>query len=43
MRFTIKLKLGLSFGLIILLLTCAAGYAVMAPLVDAGIQKALGR
>jgi methyl-accepting chemotaxis protein len=29
MRFTIKLKLGLSFGLIILLLTCAAGYAVM--------------
>jgi methyl-accepting chemotaxis protein len=29
MRFTIKLKLGLSFGLIILLLICAAGYAVM--------------
>ncbi len=29
MRFTIKLKLGLSFGLIILLLICAASYAVM--------------
>jgi methyl-accepting chemotaxis protein len=29
MRFTIKLKLGLSFGLIILLLICAAGYAVI--------------
>jgi methyl-accepting chemotaxis protein len=29
MRFTIKLKLGLSFGLIIVLLICAAGYAVI--------------
>jgi methyl-accepting chemotaxis protein len=29
MRFTIKLKLGLSFGLIILLLICAVGYAVI--------------